>query len=77
MCTVLAPRLGERLEFDIARVATEEREVVADDGEFGWVEGQSAFIGETSQGLVTPVVDRDDGRSLPGVGGQVWVIVSS
>ena len=58
VAAVLAPGLGERLEFDLERVAAERVEVVADGVEFGHREGQAAIAGEPLKGRVVEVAER-------------------
>ena len=46
---VLAPRLGERLELDVGRVAAGGAEVVADDGQLLGVEGERPLDAERGE----------------------------
>ena len=46
---VLAPRLGDRLQLDVGRVASERLEVVADGDQLGRIEGQGALVAEPGE----------------------------
>ena len=51
MRAVLAPRLGDRLQLDVGRVAAERLEVVADGDQLGRVEGQGALVAEPGEAV--------------------------
>ncbi len=57
---VLAPRLGQRLQLDVDRIATASREVVADGDQLLPVEGERSGRVEGVQAGVVEVPNRDD-----------------
>ncbi len=67
---VFAPRLGQRFEFEVGRIAVERLEVVTDHPQFGRVERERPRAIDLGELLVVEAPDRDD---LGGAGRHVDV----